>query len=386
MKGVIKGKKTIYSFISVIFVIGLLFSYSCASAEPSTMSQGSKADDGYYDSAGGESDYDNTGIPVPAPAVPPMEMPETDEESAWSGDRMIVRTGDISLVVSDVADALENIIKLAGDYEGYVVSSNSWRDGNRLVGNIAFRVPAESFDDAVRSLRQMAVEVNSESTSSTDVTEEYVDLTAKLHNLEASEEQLLKLMEQAGSVEEILEVQRELTSTRSQIEQIKGRMQYLEQTSSTSLINVYLEQAELDIDFTASNRRVQEGREVYFTPEIAGGISPFTYEWDFGDGNTSTEASPSYTYRSDGIFNVSLKVTDDRGNTDIRERNSYIEVIPGWSAGIVASGAWNGLVTFGHVIANILIWLGIFSPVWIIILVILYFAWWRRRRRNKAQG
>jgi len=382
MKGVIKGKKTIYSFISVIFVIGLLFSYSCASAEPSPMSQGSKADEGYYDSAGGESDYDNTGIPVPAPAVPPMEMPETDEESAWSGDRMIVRTGDISLVVSDVADALENIIKLAGDYEGYVVSSNSWRDGNRLVGNIAFRVPAESFDDAVRSLRQMAVEVNSESTSSTDVTEEYVDLTAKLHNLEASEEQLLKLMEQAGSVEEILEVQRELTSTRSQIEQIKGRMQYLEQTSSTSLINVYLEQAELDIDFTASNRRVQEGREVYFTPEIAGGISPFTYEWDFGDGNTSTEASPSYTYRSDGIFNVSLKVTDDRGNTDIRERNSYIEVIPGWSAGIVASGAWNGLVTFGHVIANILIWLGIFSPVWIIILVILYFAWWRRRRRK----
>ena len=71
----------------------------------------------------------------------------------------------------------------------------------------------------------------SESTTGQDVTEQYTDLDSQLRNLEASEAQLLELMKQAGTVEEILKVQQELTNTRGQIEQIKGQMQYLEQSS-----------------------------------------------------------------------------------------------------------------------------------------------------------
>ncbi|MFC1902404.1 DUF4349 domain-containing protein, partial [Chloroflexota bacterium] len=316
--------------------------------------------------------------PVPAPAPAPAMG---DSGQSLDIERMIVRTGDISLVVTDVLAAMEQIVVLTGSWDGYVVSSNSWRDGDRLVGNIAIRVDAGRFDEAIRALRQIAVEVNSESTTSQDVTEEYVDLSAKLHNLEASEEQLLKLLEQAGKVTEILEVQRELTQTRSEIERTKGRLQYLEQTSATSLIQVRLEQAQLDVSFSANNRRVSEGQDVYFEPRIAGGISPYSYEWDFGDGNTSTEVAPAHAYQSEGSYNVTLRVTDDRGNTDYQSRDNYIEVRPGWSAGTVAGSAWNGLVAFGHVLANIFIWLGIFSPVWIVIGVILYFAWWRRRKK-----
>jgi len=344
--------------------------------------------------SGGEGFWGNDGKVVPtAPGV--IEMPptvpstaptpapvEVDMEESLATERMIVRTGDMSLVVADVADAIEQIAELAVDYEGYVVSSNSWRDGDRLAGSIAIRVPAERFNDAIRALRQLAVEVNSETTTSRDVTEEYVDLEARLHNLEASEAQLLELMRQAGEVEEILEVQRELTKTRGEIEQTKGRMQYLEQTSSTSLINVRLEQAELSVSFTASNRRVEEGQDIRFSPEIAGGISPFSYEWDFGDGNTSTDVAPIHAYKSEGSYNVVLKVTDDRSNTDSRERNNYIDVQPGWSAVNTATSAWNGLAGFGRVLADFFVWLGYFSPVWIVIGLILYFAWWRRRKKK----
>jgi len=94
-----------------------------------------------------------------------------------------------------------------------------------------------------------------------------VDLSAKLHNLEASEEQLLRLMEQAGEVTEILDVQRELSKTRGEIEQTKGRMQYLEQTSAMSLIQVRLEQAELDVTFTASKKTVKTGQDIRFDPQ-----------------------------------------------------------------------------------------------------------------------
>ena len=295
-----------------------------------------------------------------------------------------MRTGEISLVVVDVAKAIEQISGLAADFDGYVVSSNSWREGDRLAGTIAIRVDAQHFDAATRALRGLAVEVVQESTTSKDVTEEYVDLSAQLHNLEASEAQLLELMKQTGEVAEILDVQRELAKTRGEIERTRGRMQYLEQTSSTSLIQVYLQQAELDVSFSASNRRPKEGQDIYFEPRIAGGISPFSYEWDFGDGNTITDVAPTHTYQSEGSYNVSLKVTDDRGNTDTEYRENYIEVLPGWSAGGIASGAWNGLVAFGRGLSSFLIWLGIFSPVWIVIGAIIYFIYRWRRRRKKA--
>jgi len=313
------------------------------------------------------------GVTVPSTTTPPsIGYPQTPGEDYEHGngesvsiDRMIIRTGDMYLVVEDVA-------------------SNSWQERERTMGNISIRVLAEHFDEAIRALRGMAVEVNRESTSGRDVTEEYVDLSARLSNLEASEAQLLQLMEQAGNVTEILEVQRELTSTRSEIEQIKGKMQYLEDSSSTSLIQVYLEQSKLTVEFYADTRSVKEGEDIRFTSEISGGFSPYTYAWDFGDGNTSTEDNPRHSYKSDGDYTVTLKVTDDRGGTADYERTDYVTVLPGWDAGNIVGGAWNGLVGFGRVLVNILIWLGIFSPVWIIIGLIIYFAV-RRRRNKKAQ-
>ncbi|MFC2066527.1 DUF4349 domain-containing protein [Chloroflexota bacterium] len=319
--------------------------------------------------------------PSPAPSpTPPRETIVGDE--SWATERMIVRTGDMQLIMADVLAGIERIAGLAVTFDGYVVSSSSWREGDRLVGNIAVRVDAERFDEAIRSLRGMAVEVISESTSSKDVTEEYVDLSAKLKVLEATEEQLLRLMDKAEKVEDILGIQRELSRTRGDIERTKGRLQYLERTSATSLINVHLEQESLDVTFTASRKTVKVGQSVHFNPNIAGGISPYSYEWDFGDGNTSTDVALAHTYKSVGSYTVSLKVTDDRGNTETKTRNAYIDVLPGWSAGNIASSAWSGLGVFGQVVANIFIWIGIFSPVWIVIGIILYLTWWRRRKKK----
>ncbi len=324
---------------------------------------------------------------VPPPVVV-TQAPAPTTTQAGSGntiERMIIRTADLQLVVTDIPAAIEQITALANTYGGFVVSSNSWQDRDRMLGNIAIRVAAENFDATISALRNLADDVRSESTSGQDVTEEYVDLTARLTNLEAAEAQLLKLMEQAGEVSEILEVQRELVKTRGEIEQVKGRMQYLEQSAAMSYIQINLEQSKLVVDFSANTRNVKGGARVYFNSEISGGFSPYSYEWDFGDGETSTDGNPSHSYNDDGTYTVSLRVTDDRGNVESYTREDYITVTPGWDAGGIAGGAWNGLVGFFKVIASIIIWLGIFSPVWIIILVILYFAWWRRRKKAKSQ-
>ncbi len=320
--------------------------------------------------------------PAPAPALAPSETNYGSADQSWAGERLIIRTANMYLVVEDVASALQQITQLAGTYKGFVVSSNSWQEQDRMMGNIAIRVEVASFDAAMGALRGLAVEVRSESTSGQDVTEEYVDLDARLHNLEVTRVQLEKLLEKTSEkVTDILEVQRELSSVTGEIEQTKGRMQYLEKSSSMSLIQINLEQSKLTVEFNADPRSVKVGRDVWFYPTVSGGFQPYSYEWDFGDSSTSTDAQPSHAYKSDGSYTVSLKVTDDRGSTVPKQRDDYITVIAGWKASNTATSAWNGLIGFGHVLTNIFIWLGYFSPLWIVIGVIVYFAWWRRRKK-----
>ena len=330
-------------------------------------------EDGFYSSS----------APELAPAPPVVITMPTAGGSGSFTERMIVRTGDISLVVTDVPVVIEQITVMAKGFEGYVVSSNVWKANERLVGTITIRVPAGSFDTAMKALRGLAVEVNSETSSSQDVTEEYTDLSAKLRNLEATEAQLLKILEKAEKVEEILNVQRELSNTRGQIEQTKARMQYLERTSATSLITVRLSQSGLSVKSFASNARLKVREPARFYAEISGGFAPYSYEWAFGDGTTSTDEAPTHAYKASGTYTISLTVTDDRGNKETETRTDYVTVIPGWSAGNIASSAWNGLVTFGQVLMNIIIWVGIFSPVWIVIGGIV---WWRLRQRRKKLG
>ena len=154
---------------------------------------------------------------------------------------MIVRTGEMSLVVEAVVDAQDEIAQLAVRLDGYVVSSRISGEEQDMRGWISVRVPADKFEPALAELRELAVRVKSESTDSQDVTEQYVDLKSRLKNAEATESQYLALLDKAIDVEDIIRIYDSLSRVRSEIEQIKGRMQYLERTSSMSLISVHLE-------------------------------------------------------------------------------------------------------------------------------------------------
>jgi hypothetical protein len=339
-----------------------------------------------------DSVLEGQGVPprATAPAMGSPAAPNGKETSAAGGhsfslasapiDRMIVKSGYLTMVVEDVTVAIERIVKIAEGASGYVVSSNSWREGERLRGTITIRVPAGEFGNLMSVVSALAVEVTVQTTTSQDVTEEYVDLDAKLKNLQATEQQLLRIMEKGEKVEDILAVQRELTNTRAQIEQTKGRMQYLEKTAATSLIEVSLEQSKLDAKFTVDRRFIKSGESVRFSSQVAGGFAPYSYQWDFGDSKTSNEAAPVHVYRGTGEHTVVLTVTDDRGNSASATMKDYVSVQAGWSAGNVAGSAWNGLAAFGRALASIGIWLGVFSPVWIVGGGI---AFWRLRRRSK---
>ncbi len=175
-------------------------------------------------------------------AVAPAPAPEGALPSV--AERMIIRTAELSLKVEDTERALSQIRDIAASLGGYVANTNLWRAEEKLRGTVTIRVPAESFEVAMDRLKAIAVEVERESTSSQDVTEEYTDLSARLRNLEATEQELLELLtevrEKTGEAEDVLAVHRELSNIRGQIEQVKGRMQYLERMTALATITVEL--------------------------------------------------------------------------------------------------------------------------------------------------
>ena len=194
---------------------------------------------------GAEAPYDV--MPAPMPARPPQEAGAPGIKD-YAGaelplipkERMIVRNGDISLVVEDVSEAQDEIAGLAVRLGGWVVNSNIHGEEEEMRGWISIRIPSAKFDQTLAELRGLAVRVTSESTSTEDITEEYVDLESRLRNAEATESQYLALLNQAEEVEDILKIYDALSRIRYEIEQITGRMQYLEQISAMSQISVNL--------------------------------------------------------------------------------------------------------------------------------------------------
>jgi hypothetical protein len=176
-----------------------------------------------------------------APGVP---QEDTDWNLASAEERMIIWTGDVSLIVKDAEDSLAKVEAIAKDLGGYVVNSSSWYQDDQLRAHLTIRIPSGEFDAAMERLKDLAIRVENRNVSTQDVTEEYTDLDARLRNLEATETELLALLtevrERTSKAEDVLAVHRELTDIRGQIEQLKGRMQYLEKMTAMATINVEL--------------------------------------------------------------------------------------------------------------------------------------------------
>jgi hypothetical protein len=157
--------------------------------------------------------------------------------------RVVIYTGHISLVVKDTRESAEKVAALAREQGGYVSDSNLYVSDEVLRGSITIRILAENYETALASLREMAIRVESENTSSQDVTEEFTDLEARKANLEVTEKALQELLEdrqKTGRTQDILDVYRELTNIRGQIEQIEGRLRYLSNQAALSTITVEL--------------------------------------------------------------------------------------------------------------------------------------------------
>jgi hypothetical protein len=154
-------------------------------------------------------------------------------------DRMIIYNGYISLETDDIDGTLNRIRSLAEGYNGYVAGTSRSMIGNQALADITIRIPQNRFRSTIDDILTYGKVLDERSTSE-DVTEQYIDLKARLKNLKILEESLADLLNRTATIEEILKVEQELARIRGEIDSLQGQLNYLERNVTMSMIKVSL--------------------------------------------------------------------------------------------------------------------------------------------------
>jgi hypothetical protein len=155
--------------------------------------------------------------------------------------RRIIRDAKLTVEVNAVAGARASISKIVEQAGGYVASAQASETGEGLAGDVelGLRVPSDRFTEVLGRIKGLG-HAKSEEVSSHDVTEEFVDLDARIAAGQRVEAQYLAMLERAATVNDLLAVQRELGSVRTDIERLEGRRRLLGEQAALSAISLRL--------------------------------------------------------------------------------------------------------------------------------------------------
>jgi hypothetical protein len=178
-----------------------------------------------------------------------VSLNDVDKEAstAEAADRKIIRNADITIEVPSTTDAQHQVTSIAETHGGFVVTSEAKQRENSdpaqrtLDIKLVVRVPSNQFGRAFDEIKKLAGNTPSEQVTSQDVTEDFIDLEARIKTQKALEVQFLEIMRQAHKISDALEVQRQIAEVRTEIEKLEGRKRFLENRSSLSTINVNIQ-------------------------------------------------------------------------------------------------------------------------------------------------
>ena len=168
---------------------------------------------------------------------------EVAEKEGMTDERKVIHQAQLELKVKNLEKAQMKIENKVAEYGGYVVESNVYREDEELVeGTITVRVPEAHFQDFLADSEGEASEVVGRNVTGQDVTEQYVDLKARLKSKRTVEERLLAFMKDAEKTEDLLKISSDLAVVQEEIEQLTGQMKYLENQTSYSTVTITLSQ------------------------------------------------------------------------------------------------------------------------------------------------
>ncbi len=185
----------------------------------------------------------------PAATPAPAEAPKStgsggmgeQQPSPYQAGRMIIKNGQMGLVVEDTDRAVDDVTRIAVERGGYLIGLETAMHEDYKTASVTVGVPVDEFENVQRAVRSIALRVVKDSATGVDVSDQYVDTQSRLTNLEATQARIRKFLDQATTVEESLRVNAQLAEIEAQIEQVKGRLNYLKDRAAYSTLTVDIE-------------------------------------------------------------------------------------------------------------------------------------------------
>lgn len=166
--------------------------------------------------------------------------------------RKLIRHGTISFQTIDLTKANVMIRKLCEQYRAYLGSENQHSFENRLQNDLEIRVPSENFDKLMQALEGLAVKIENKSSSAEDVTEQFIDVEARLKTKKELEARYHELLAIAKNVNEMISIESQIGNVRSEIESMEGQLNYMKNQISFSTIKLsYFEINGTDFGFAS---------------------------------------------------------------------------------------------------------------------------------------
>lgn len=192
-----------------------------------------------------------TASPMESPRGERM-MDRADSFGMMEVDKKVMRDGSLSLRVKNVDETVSRVTGIAASLGGDISDSRLTRsNAGTKSGTITVKVPVGQFQEALVKLKETAVVVLSENVSGTDVTAQYIDISAHIANKKVAEASLQSLLERAEKISDVIEITNTLAGVRAEIESLEGQLRYLNEQTDKASITLFLTE---DVTVTADQR------------------------------------------------------------------------------------------------------------------------------------
>lgn len=172
-----------------------------------------------------------------------VENDSEEAERKATTERMVIHQVQLQVLVQDLDQAQASIEKKVAQYAGYIVESNMYRESEtEKAGQLVIRIPDKDFQTFLRETEEEVIEVLERTISGEDVTEQYVDLEARLQSKRVVEKRLLSFLEDAKKTEDLLQISNDLANIQEEIETITGKMKFLKNQTDYSTITIYMQE------------------------------------------------------------------------------------------------------------------------------------------------
>jgi hypothetical protein len=167
-----------------------------------------------------------------------LQTNEQKTEKVEMVDRKIIKQGEIRFLSADVNKTKSLIFQTVQELNGYISKDNAYDYSDRLEHRLIIRIPADKFDILLKTISESVDKLDSKNIDVLDVTEEYIDIEARIKTKKELQTKYIELLKQATKVDEILNIEKEIGNLQTEIESVEGRMKYLKDKISFSTLTV----------------------------------------------------------------------------------------------------------------------------------------------------